>query len=74
MDFYIQKIKVIIKIFYSVMSKTETDAAGIKAAYIRPSIACFAVEFSLCAGSPPFDGGHKKATPGGPLEELEDEA
>ena len=56
------------------MSKTETDAAGIKAAYIRPSIACFAVEFSLCAGSPPFDGGHKKATPGGPLEELEDEA
>ena len=44
------------------MSKTETDAAGIKAAYIRPSIVCFAVEFSLCAGSP-LGGGHKEADP-----------
>lgn len=69
MDFYIQKIKVIIKNFYSVMSKTETDAAGIKAAYIRPSIACFAVDFSLCVGSP-FGGGHKNAAPDEyPLEE-----
>ncbi len=54
------------------MSKIETDAAGIKAVYICPSIACFAVEFSLCAGSP-LGGGHKKATPGGPLEEVEEE-
>lgn len=43
------------------MSKTETDAAGIKAAYIRPSIVCFAVEFSLCAGS--LGAGHKDAEP-----------
>ena len=51
------------------MSKIETDAAGIKAAYIRPSIACFAVDFSLCVGSP-FGGGHKNAAPDEyPLEE-----
>ena len=51
------------------MSKTETDAAGIKAAYIGPSIACFAVDFSLCAGSPPFGGGHKEAESGGIWDE-----
>lgn len=54
------------------MSKTETDAAGIKTAYIRPSIACFAVDFSLCAGSPPFGGGHKEAESGGIWDEQGD--
>ena len=36
------------------MSKTETIAAVVKAAYVRPRIACYATEFesSLCAGSP----------------------
>ena len=36
------------------MSKTETSAAGVKAAYVRPRIACFSAtsEYSLCAGSP----------------------
>ena len=36
------------------MSKTETGAAGVKAAYVRPRIACYATEFesSLCAWSP----------------------
>ena len=36
------------------MSKTETGAAGVKAAYVRPRIACYATEFesSLCAGTP----------------------
>ena len=36
------------------MNKTETCAAGVKAAYVRPRIACYATEFesSLCAGSP----------------------
>ena len=43
------------------MSKTETIAAGVKAAYVRPRIACYATEFesSLCAGSP-FGGGAGK--------------
>ena len=49
------------------MSKIETDAAGIKAAYICPSI-----DFSLCAGSPPFDGGHKGANSGGSWDEQGD--
>ena len=53
------------------MSKTEKDAAGIKTAYICPSIACFAVEFLLCAGSP-FDGGHKDANSGGSWDEQGD--
>ena len=50
------------------MSKTETDAAGIKTAYICPSIACFAVDFSLCVGSP-VGGDHNPALPGGVLDE-----
>ena len=54
------------------MSKTETDAVRVKAAYIRPSIACFAVDFSLCAGSPPFGGGHKEAESGGIWDEQGD--
>ncbi|WP_197050973.1 hypothetical protein [Prevotella disiens] len=55
------------------MSKTETGAAGVKAAYVCPRIACYATEFesSLCAGSDPSDGGHKPAGPGGELEEEE---
>ena len=44
------------------MSKTETRAAGKKAAYISPKIVCFSVEYSLCAASP-SDGGHKNAEP-----------
>ena len=33
------------------MNKTETGAAVVKAAYVRPRIACYATEFesSLCA-------------------------
>ena len=40
------------------MSKTETIAAVVKAAYVRPRIACYATEFesSLCTDSP-FGGG-----------------
>ena len=36
------------------MNKTETIAAGVKAAYICPRIVCYAAasEYSLCAGSP----------------------
>ena len=51
------------------MSKTETSAAGIKAAYICPGIACFAAEYSLCAGS--LGGGHEPALPGEPPIEEE---
>ena len=53
------------------MSKTETIAAGVKAAYVRPRIACYAAESesSLCAGTIPSDGGHEPALPGGELEE-----
>ncbi len=53
------------------MSKTETIAAVVKAAYVRPRIACFsaASESSLCAGTIPSDGGHEPALPGGELEE-----
>ena len=51
------------------MSKTETDAAGIKAAYICPSITCFEVEFSLCAGSHSVGAEHNPALPGGVLDE-----
>ncbi len=54
------------------MNRIETGAVCIKMAYICPSIACFAVEFSLCAGSH-LGGGHKDATPGKPLEEIEEE-
>ncbi len=53
------------------MNKTETIAAVVKAAYVRPHIACFsaASESSLCAGTIPSDGGHEPALPGGELEE-----
>ena len=53
------------------MRKTETIAAVVKAAYVRPRIACFsaASESSLCAGTIPSDGGHEPALPGGELEE-----
>ncbi|MBS6327978.1 MULTISPECIES: hypothetical protein [Prevotellaceae] len=55
------------------MSKTETSAAGKKAAYISPNVVCIAVEYSLCAGSP-SDGGHKDAEPDpDPLEPEDDE-
>ena len=54
------------------MSKTETIVAGVKAAYVRPRIACYAAasESSLCADSP-FGGGAGTADPDpkGPLEE-----
>ena len=52
------------------MRKTETIAAVVKAAYVRPRIACFtaASEYSLCAGSP-IGGEHEPALPGGDLEE-----
>ncbi len=57
------------------MRKTEINAAVVKAAYIRPSIACFsaASECPLCAASP-FDGGAGIANsdPEGPLEEEEE--
>lgn len=57
------------------MSKTETIAAVVKAAYVRPRIACYATEFesSLCAGTNPSDGGHKNAEPDpDPLEPVDD--
>ena len=46
------------------MSKTETIAAGVKAAYVCPRIACFsaASESSLCVGSP-IGGGAGTALP-----------
>ena len=57
------------------MSKTETIAAGVKAAYVRPRIACYATEFesSLCADSP-FGGGAGTALPDpeGDLNEEEE--
>ncbi|MDR0186437.1 hypothetical protein FIN92_07605 [Prevotella brunnea] len=56
------------------MRKTETGAAGIKAAYVCPRIACFAAasESSLCAVSP-IDSGHKNADPDpNPLEPVDD--
>jgi conserved domain protein len=50
----------------------ESDTASIKAAYVCPRIVCFTVELSLCAISP-LGGGHKDATPGESLEEIEEE-
>ena len=56
------------------MSKTETSAAVVKAAYVCPRIACYAAEFesSLCADSP-FGGGAGTADPDqeGDLIEVE---
>ncbi len=55
------------------MSKTETRAAGKKAAYISPNIVCFSVECSLCVGSL-SDSGHKNAVPDpDPLEPVDDD-
>ncbi len=55
------------------MNKTETGAAGVKAAYVRPRIACYATEFdsSLCAGTTLPDVGHNPVLPDpkGDLEE-----
>ena len=52
------------------MNKTETSAAVVKPAYVRPRIACYATEFesSLCAGTL-IGGEHEPALPGGDLEE-----
>ena len=57
------------------MSKTETGAAVVKAAYVCPRIVCYAAESecSLCAGTP-IGGEHKPALPdpeGGLNEEEE---
>ena len=57
------------------MNKTETGAAGVKAAYVRPRIVCYATEFesSLCAGSPIGGGaGTVLPDPAGPPNEEED--
>ena len=54
------------------MNKTETIAAVVKAAYVRPRIACYEAEseYSLCAGSPIGGGaGTADPDPKGPLEE-----
>ena len=54
------------------MNKTETGAAVVKAAYVRPRIACFSAEseYSLCAGSPiGGDAGTAIPDPKGELEE-----
>ena len=55
------------------MSKTETIAAVVKAAYVRPRIACFAAasESSLCVWTV-IGGEHKPALPGGDLNEEEE--
>ena len=55
------------------MNKTETGAAVVKAAYVRPRIVCYAAasEYSLCAGSP-IGGGAGTADPD-PKGELEEE-
>lgn len=54
------------------MNRIETDVVGIKVAYVCPRITCFTVELSLCAISP-LGGGHKDATPGESIEEIEEE-
>ena len=56
------------------MSKTETIAAGVKAAYVRPRIACYAAasESSLCADSP-FGGGAGTALPDPEGDLIEEE-
>ena len=54
------------------MNKTETGAAGVKAAYVRPRIACFsaASESSLCVGTGiGGDAGTALPDPKGELEE-----
>ena len=56
------------------MSKTETIAAVVKAAYVRPRIACYSTEFesSLCADSP-FGGGAGTALPDPEGDLIEEE-
>ena len=56
------------------MSKTETSAAVVKAAYVRPRIACYAAasESSLCADSP-FGGGAGTALPDPEGDLIEEE-
>ena len=57
------------------MNKTETIVAGVKAAYVRPRIACFsaASEHSLCARSPiGGNAGTALPDPKGPLNEEEE--
>ncbi|MGG6543858.1 UNVERIFIED_CONTAM: hypothetical protein NY100_00160 [Prevotella sp. 15_C9] len=53
------------------MSKTETCAVDVKAAYVCPRIVCYATESesSLCVGSGLSDGGHKQVSFDGNLEE-----
>ena len=53
------------------MDKTKKSVMGTKTAYIYPIIACFSVEFLLCAGSS-FDGGHNNASGGGSLDDQGD--
>ena len=54
------------------MNRMEYDTSSIKSDYDCPRIVCFTVELSLCAISP-LSGGHKDATPGESLEEIEEE-
>ena len=56
------------------MNKTETGAACVKAAYVRPRIVCYAAasEYSLCAGSP-IGGEHKPALPDPEGDLIEEE-
>ena len=51
------------------MNKTETSAAVVKLAYVRPRIACYAAEYSLCEISNHKDGGHNNAELDGSLDE-----
>ena len=57
------------------MNKTETIAAVVKAAYVRPRIACYAAasESSLCAGSPIGGGAGTAHSDPEVLGEEEDE-
>ena len=55
------------------MNKTETSAAVVKPAYVRPRIVCYAAasESSLCTESPHLGpgGGHKDGEYDGSLDE-----
>lgn len=57
------------------MNKTETGAAVVKAAYVRPRIVCYAVasESSLCAGTTLPDVGHNPALPDPEGDLIEEE-
>ncbi|MGG6543913.1 UNVERIFIED_CONTAM: hypothetical protein NY100_00450 [Prevotella sp. 15_C9] len=56
------------------MNKTETGAAGVKAAYVCPRIVCYAAEseYSLCAVSP-IGGGAGTALPDPEGDLIEEE-